>query len=110
MRQARAEDRVMKLKFRVHLLTILLSLTTLTVLLLAGSTLFNIRHTAQDLSGEILGQACWRIDRRTSDMLREAERQNELTSGMLKKKLLSVDEPAGLVAYWWDVMKLHPEV
>jgi adenylate cyclase len=99
-----------KLRFRVTLLTLLVSLTLLTVLLVGSTAFYHTRRGADALARQVLQQTSVRIDQRVTALVRTATRQAAVTRELVRSRVLSPDDPARVAAYWVEVMEAHPEL
>jgi adenylate cyclase len=105
-----AWGRLMKFRFRVTLLTIVIGLILLTVAAVGVASFLNARSAAEEMAGQILEQTALRVDQQVDKILGEATAQTRLTLRMLETNQLRSRDFPKIVAYWKEALAVSPDV
>src|SRR5580704_10990068 len=105
-----AGDCLMKFRFRVTLLTIVIGLILLTVATVGIASFVNSRSAAEEMAGQTLEQTALRVDQQVDKILGEATRQTTLTLRLLETGQLRSTAFPKIVAYWKEALAVSPDV
>jgi adenylate cyclase len=106
----------MKIRFRVTIMTILLSVLIATVFALGGSSYYNAHFNANELSKQIHDQTSARVEERLASLVSTAEEESDLISSVLTSGRLFPDrfptsrDFGAITSFFLEVMKVHRDL